>query len=70
MWLEEKEAQGFDPSEPVLRPLHAHRVDTIPYSEKGEVLCQRPAMKEQRPMAFTDFEPDRGTLKYRCPVPA
>ena len=70
MWREEKEVEGFDPSEPILRVLHPDRVDTILYSEKGEVLCRDPATKEQRPMAFTGFESDRGTLKYRCPAAA
>ena len=70
LWREEKEMPGFDPSQPVLRPLHPERVDTILYSEKGEVLCRDPASKEQRLMAFTGFESDRGTLKYRCPAAA
>ena len=70
MWREEKQAEGFDPSKPILRPLYPDRVDTILYSEKGEVLCRDPASQEQRPMAFTGFESDRGTLKYRCPAAA
>lgn len=70
LWREEKQAEDFDPSQPVLRPLRPERVDTILYSEKGEVLCRDPASKEQRLMAFTGFEADRGTLKYRCPAAA
>ena len=70
MWREKKQAPGYDPSQPILRPLDPHRVDTILYSEKGEVFCRNPATKEQRPMAFQGFESDRGTLKYRCPAAA
>lgn len=70
MWREEKQAEGYDPSKPILRPLYPGRVDTILYSEKGEVLCRDPASQEQRPMAFTGFESDRGALKHRCPAAA
>ena len=70
MWREEKAMPGYDPSQPILRALHSDRVDTIVYSEKGEVLCRDPATQEQRPMAFQGFESDRGTLKYRCPASA
>ena len=70
MWREEKAMPGYDPSKPILRSLDPDRVDTILYSEKGEVLCRDPATKEQRPMAFQGFESDRGALKYRCPAAA
>lgn len=70
MWREEQAMPGYDPSKPILRPLDAQRVDTILYSEKGEVFCRDPATQEQRPMAFQGFESDRGTLKYRCPAAA
>ena len=70
MWREEKQAPDYDPSEPILRALYPDRVDTILYSEQGEVRGQDPASKEQRRMAFTGFEADRGTLKYRCPAAA
>ena len=70
LWREEKQAPDYDPSQPILRPLHPERVDTILHSEQGEVLCQDPASQEQRLMAFTGFESDRGTLKYRCPAAA
>ena len=43
MWREEKETPGYDPSQPLLRALDPERVDTILYSEKGEVLCRDPA---------------------------
>ena len=70
MWREEKAMPDYDPSKPILRALHSDRVDTIVYSEKGEVLCRDPATQEQRPMAFQGFESDRGALKYRCPASA
>ena len=70
MWREEKAMPGYDPSKPILRSLDPDRVDTILYSEKGEVLCRDPATQEQRPMAFQGFESDRGALKYRCPAAA
>ncbi|MCY3941927.1 MAG: hypothetical protein OXG29_12765 [Gammaproteobacteria bacterium] len=70
MWREDKEEPDFDLSQSVLRSLDPDRVDTILYSEKGEVLCRDPASQEQRLMAFTGFESDRGTLKYRCPAAA
>ena len=70
MWREEKAMPDYDPSKPILRSLDPDRVDTILYSEKGEVLCRDPATKEQRSMAFQGFESDRGALKYRCPAAA
>ena len=70
MWREEKAMPDYDPSKPILRSLDPDRVDTILYSEKGEVLCRDPATQEQRPMAFQGFESDRGALKYRCPAAA
>ena len=70
MWREEKAMPGYDPSKPILRSLDPDRVDTILYSEKGEVLCRDPATQEQRSMAFQGFESDRGALKYRCPAAA
>ena len=70
MWREEKAMPDYDPSKPILRSLDPDRVDTILYSEKGEVLCRDPATQEQRPMAFQGFESDRGALKYRCPASA
>ncbi len=70
MWREEKAEPGYDPSKPILRPLHPERVDTVVHSEKGEVVCRCPSTGEERPMAFQGFEADRGTLKYRCPAAA
>jgi len=57
------------------RQLHPERVDTIFYTETGNVLCRHrdDADKEQdnyAPMAFEGFEADRETLKYRCPAAA
>lgn len=57
------------------RPLHPDRVDTVFYTEQGEVLCRcRDGAQEERdnyaPMAFEGFEQERMTLKYRCPAKA
>jgi hypothetical protein len=57
------------------RSLHPERVDTIFYTEQGEVLCRcQDGAKNERdnyaPMAYEGFEHDRGTLKYRCPAAA
>jgi len=57
------------------RPLHPQRVDTIFYTEQGEVLCRcRDGETQERDnyaaMAYEGFEHDRGTLKYRCPAAA
>ena len=70
MWQDEKREPGYNHSEPILRPLHPERVDTILYSERGEVVCRCPRSAELRPMAYQRFEADRNTLKYRCPAAA
>lgn len=62
-----------DPELP--RPLYPQQVDTIFYTEKGEVLCRcRDDGQQERdnyePMAFEGFEADRESLKYRCPAMA
>ncbi|MYJ52127.1 MAG: transposase, partial [Gammaproteobacteria bacterium] len=70
MWQDEKREPGYNHSEPILRPLHPERVDTILYSERGEVVCRCPRSAELRPMAYQGFEANRNTLKYRCPAAA
>jgi hypothetical protein len=50
------------------RPLSVDRADTVVYDVKGTVSCICPSTGEQRRMAPWGFEPDRGTLKYRCPA--
>lgn len=70
MWRQEKEEPGYDPHKPITRPLFPHRADTIVYTEKGDVLCVCPSTGEQRDMAFTGYEKDRESLKYRCPAAA
>ncbi len=50
------------------RPLFADRADTAVYDVKATISCICPSTGEQRPMAYWGFEPDRGTLKYRCPA--
>lgn len=65
-WQEEKELP---------RQLFPGSVDTVFFTEDGQVLCRNrdDAPKETdnfTPMAFEGFETDRGTLKYRCPAQA
>lgn len=64
----DKKADWKDPDE--TRPLYPDRVDTIVYDVHGHVSCVCPATGEQRPMTPWGFEPDRATLKYRCPAVA
>lgn len=57
------------------RSLYPERVDTIFYTEQGEVLCRcQDGEANERAnyasMACEGFEHDRGTLKYRCPAAA
>jgi hypothetical protein len=57
------------------RSLYPERVDTIFYTEQGELLCRcRDGEAKERDnyasMAYEGFEHDRGTLKYRCPAAA
>ncbi len=50
------------------RPVFADRADTVVYDVKGGIFCICPSSGDQRRMAGWGFEPDRGTLKYRCPA--
>jgi hypothetical protein len=50
------------------RPLYPERADNIVYDEDGTIFCVCPKSFEQREMAYSGFEKDRGTLKYRCPA--
>jgi hypothetical protein len=52
------------------RPLFPERADTVVYDVKGNIFCICPNTGEMRSMAAWGFEPDRGTLKYRCPAAA
>jgi len=61
----DKRSDWKDTTDPT-RPLFPDRVDTIVYDVKGTIACICPVTDEQRPMAPWGFEPDRGTLKYRC----
>jgi len=70
MWQDEKKDPGYDPSKPISRSLYPDRVDTVVYSEKGEVSYYCPKTNTVRAMAFQGFESDRDTLKYRCPAAA
>ena len=68
MWREEKQEPGYDPSQPITRPLFPERADTIVYTERGSVHCVCPQTGTLRDLAFQGFEADRDTLKYRCPA--
>jgi hypothetical protein len=55
------------------RTLDPDRVDNLVTDEEGSIFCVRQSMRdahkvEMVPMAFYGFEPDRQTLKYRCPA--
>lgn len=55
------------------RQLNPEKVDTIFFTENGEVCCRcRGDQTQERdnysPMAFEGFEADRESLKYRCPA--
>ena len=70
LWKAEKKEPGYDPEEEITRPLFPGRADVVVYSEKGVVSCQCPVTGARREMAFSGFEQDRGSLKYRCPAAA
>lgn len=70
MWKAEQAEQGCDPAEEITRPLFPVRTDVVVYSEKGVVSCQCPVAGARREMAFSGFEQERGSLKYRCPAAA
>ena len=70
LWSAEKKQAGYDPAKPISRPLFRGRNDCIHHTERGEVICKRPATGTERPMVFQGFEADRSTLKYRCPAAA
>jgi len=70
MWRAEKEEPGYDPKQPITRPLFPDRVDTLVHTEKGSVHCICPQTGVQRDLAFQGFEADRNALKYRCPAAA
>ena len=58
-----------------MRPLDPSVHDTIYYGPTGEVCCkvdpfQSEPEKAFAAMQFMGFEPDRGTLKFRCPAAA
>lgn len=60
-----------EPEQP--RPLYPERVDTLFYTESGEVVCRRRDDQAQErdnytPMVYEGFEAERGCLKYRCPA--
>lgn len=57
------------------RQVHPEQVDTIFYTERGQVLCRcrhdcPEELDNYTPMVFEGFEADRECLKYRCPAAA
>jgi hypothetical protein len=70
LWQREKNAPGFDPSQPIVRHLFPERDDTIVFTEKGSLHCRCPVTQELRNLTFQGHEADRGTLKFRCPIAA
>jgi hypothetical protein len=52
------------------RPLFPERVDNIVYDKDGTIFCVCPKTSEHHQMAYSGFEKDRDTLKYRCPATA
>jgi len=56
------------------RAINEKVVDTIYYTEKGEVLCRymntSDESKNYAPMAFCGYDKSRKSLKYRCPAAA
>lgn len=70
LWRAEKAEPGYEPEQPITRPLFAERADVVVYNERGGVFCECPVTGERRQMAFCGFEQARGSLKYRCPAAA
>ncbi|MFH0980796.1 MAG: transposase [Planctomycetota bacterium] len=68
LWKEEKAEQGYDPEKEITRALDPKIVDTIVYTERGDLRCVCPISGAENAMAFWGFEADRLTLKYRCPA--
>lgn len=52
------------------KALNPERIDNIVYDYKGMVYCHCPLSNERYEMAFSGFEKDRDTLKYKCPSAA
>ena len=52
------------------RPLYPERADNIVYDSGGNIYCHCPESGSRYTMAYTGFEKERGTLKYRCPAEA
>ena len=67
MWRQEKQGQSYVEGQKIMRPLRSVH-DNIFYTEKGEILCRCPVSNTERKMAFSGFEDDRNSLKYRCPA--
>lgn len=55
------------------RPLFSDKLDCIVYDQEGQIFCVSQSVDDARktatmPLVFHGFEPDRMTLKYRCPA--
>ena len=64
-----------DMAQGAMKPLDEKRHDTIYHSPTGEVCCrvdpfETDNAKAFATMQFMGYEPERGTLKYRCPAAA
>jgi len=70
MWKDEKQEQGYDPSEKITRSINPEETGNVVYSERGGVYCVCPETGEKYHMQYKGFEADRGTLRYRCPAAA
>ncbi|MEW5806156.1 MAG: transposase [Acidobacteriota bacterium] len=52
------------------KPLRTDEADNIVYDYKVTVYCHCPVSDERHEMAFSGFERDRESLKYKCPASA
>jgi Transposase DDE domain/Transposase domain (DUF772) len=60
MWKDKEETKLLD----------GEKSDNIVYNYKGNIFCHCPMTNERKEMAFSGFEKDRNTLKYKCPKSA
>ena len=67
LWRQEKQGQSYVEGQKIMRPLVSVH-DNIFYTERAELWCRCPVSNTERKMAFSGFESDRGSLKYRCPA--
>ena len=68
LWRDERNEPGRDPSEEITRLLKPDVAGNVVYTERGEVRCVCPVSGEHSKMAYSGFEADRESLRYRCPA--